>query len=65
MSKKNAVTKPSEAPQLDKIAWLKAAAVAIAEDGFSGIRIFPLSKRLGVTRGSFYWHFEDHATFVR
>ncbi len=64
-SKKIAVAKSAETPQLDKIAWLKAATVAIADDGFNGIRILPLSKRLGVTRGSFYWHFEDHATFVR
>lgn len=58
-------TKPTEAAQLDRIAWIKAAAVAIAEDGFNGTRILPLAKRLGVTRGSFYWHFEDHAAFVR
>lgn len=50
---------------LDPAAWLKAASVAIAEDGFNGIRILPLSKRLGVTRGSFYWHFASHAVFVR
>lgn len=50
---------------LDQTAWLKAAALAIAEEGFNGTRVLPLSKRLGVTRGSFYWHFEDHAAFVR
>ncbi len=55
----------TDTPQLDKNAWLRAAADAIAEDGFNGTRILPLSKKLGVTRGSFYWHFEDHATFVR
>lgn len=49
---------------LDRDAWLRAAAAAIAEDGFNGTRILPLSKRLGVTRGSFYWHFADHAAFV-
>jgi AcrR family transcriptional regulator len=49
---------------LDKTAWLRAAAAAIAEDGFNGIRVLPLAKRLGVTRGSFYWHFADHAAFV-
>ncbi len=54
----------AETTQLDKVAWLKAAAVAIAEDGFTGIRVLPLSKRLGVTRGSFYWHFADHPAFV-
>ena len=62
---KSAATKTTDSAQLDQLAWLKAAAVAIAEDGFNGTRILPLSKRLGVTRGSFYWHFEDHAAFVR
>ncbi len=63
--KQKAPAKSTETSQLDKVAWLKAAAVAIAEDGFNGIKILPLSKRLGVTRGSFYWHFDDHAAFVR
>jgi AcrR family transcriptional regulator len=58
-------TKSVETTQLDKTAWLRAAAIAIAEDGFNGTRILPLSKRLGVTRGSFYWHFADHAAFVQ
>ncbi len=62
--KKIASVKPNESAQLDQTAWLRAAASAIAEDGFSGIRVLPLSKRLGVTRGSFYWHFADHAAFV-
>jgi AcrR family transcriptional regulator len=53
-----------EATRLDRDAWLREAASAIAEDGFNGARVLPLSKRLGVTRGSFYWHFTDHADFV-
>ncbi len=56
--------KRTDSTQLDQASWLKAAAVAIAEDGISGTRILPLSKRLGVTRGSFYWHFKDHSSFV-
>ena len=60
---KAAVTS-TESTRLDQTAWLRAAASAIAEDGFNGTRILPLSKRLGVTRGSFYWHFADHAAFI-
>ena len=63
--KKTTAPKTADSTQLDPLAWLKAAAVAIAEDGFNGTRILPLSKRLGVTRGSFYWHFADHGAFVR
>ena len=63
-ARKTAAT-TADTPPLDQAAWLRAAADAIAEDGFNGTRILPLSKRLGVTRGSFYWHFADHAAFVR
>lgn len=27
--------------------------------GIGGVRVLPLSKKLHVSRGSFYWHFED------
>lgn len=55
----------SAARSLDRQAWLDAAADAIAEGGFGEARILTLAKRLGVTRGSFYWHFRDHDEFVR
>jgi len=50
---------------LDRRAWLEAATDAIAEGGFGEARILALAKRLGVTRGSFYWHFRDHDEFIR
>jgi len=55
----------SAARSLDRRAWLEAAADAIAEGGFGEARILTLAKRLGVTRGSFYWHFRDHDDFIR
>lgn len=50
---------------LDRSAWLEAATDAIAEGGFGAARILALAKQLGVTRGSFYWHFRNHEDFVR
>lgn len=50
---------------LDRGAWLEAAADAIAEGGFGEARILTLAHRLGVTRGSFYWHFRNHDEFIR
>ncbi|MFL6623903.1 MAG: TetR/AcrR family transcriptional regulator [Sulfurifustis sp.] len=58
------VTKPSDREQLSRDAWLDAAATAVAEGGFDNVRVLTLAKRLGVTRGSFYWHFQDHAELV-
>jgi AcrR family transcriptional regulator len=46
---------------LDANAWIEAAFDALAEGGIDAVRVDPLAKNLGVTRGSFYWHFADRA----
>jgi len=38
--------------------WERAALDSIAVDGVAGVTIPKLAERLGVTKGSFYWHFE-------
>jgi AcrR family transcriptional regulator len=45
--------------QLGRSDWILAAAVALGESGVEGVRVEPLARRLGVTKGSFYWHFRD------
>lgn len=47
------------APQLTRDDWISAALDALIADGVAGVQITALSKILGVTRGSFYWHFEN------
>lgn len=56
--------KVPEKEQLSRDAWLDAAANAIADGGFDNLRVLLLAKKLGVTRGSFYWHFKDHQDLV-
>ncbi len=51
---------PKRAPQKTREDWIVAALDALIEDGIEGVRVLKLSKTLGVTRGSFYWHFENH-----
>jgi AcrR family transcriptional regulator len=46
-------------PRLSKEDWLKAARLALLQHGPDGVRVEPLAKDLGVTKGSFYWHFKD------
>lgn len=58
------LNKASDREQLTRDTWLDAAGAAIAEGGFDDVRVLTLAKRLGVTRGSFYWHFNDHAELV-
>ncbi|UZD65578.1 TetR/AcrR family transcriptional regulator [Marinobacter sp. AN1] len=51
-------------PQLTRDDWLDAAAGEVASGGFGSLRVLTLAKKLGVTRGSFYWHFRDHEDLV-
>ena len=46
-------------PSLDIHAWLDAALVALLEGGTQAVAVEPLARRLGVTKGSFYWHFTN------
>ncbi|AZT85593.1 TetR/AcrR family transcriptional regulator [Marinobacter sp. NP-4(2019)] len=56
--------KTLEKAQLTRDDWLDAAAGEVASGGFSQLRVLTLAKKLGVTRGSFYWHFKDHEDLV-
>jgi AcrR family transcriptional regulator len=44
---------------LTKEDWLKLAMEVLRTDGVGGVRVLSLARSLGVTRGSFYWHFRD------
>lgn len=37
--------------------WEQAALDLISEKGVSALAVEPLARRLGITKGSFYWHF--------
>lgn len=56
--------KPVEAARLTRDDWLDAAFEAVVEGGFDNIRVLAIADGLGVTRGSFYWHFTDHPALV-
>ena len=49
---------------LSKIDWTEAALVALARDGLAGVAVEPLARRLGTTKGSFYWHFAHRAELI-
>jgi AcrR family transcriptional regulator len=49
---------------LTREAWEDAALDAIAERGLSALAIEPLARKLGVTKGSFYWHFESREALL-
>ena len=43
--------------------WLDQGLKALASRGFTALKAEPLAKAMGVSRGSFYWHFADIAAF--
>jgi AcrR family transcriptional regulator len=51
--------------RLSRQAWVQAALEAIAEGGLAGVAVMPLAKRLGATKGSFYWHFANRDALVQ
>jgi len=51
------------ADQLSAQDWLDQGLKVLATRGFSALKAEPLAKEMGVSRGSFYWHFADIAAF--
>ena len=49
--------------QLSADDWIKAGLKALAKGGFTALKADPLAKTMGVSRGSFYWHFADLGAF--
>jgi AcrR family transcriptional regulator len=49
--------------RLTSLDWVNAGLKALAKSGFTALKADTLSKALGVSRGSFYWHFADVGAF--
>jgi len=54
----------ANAPPLGREIWLDTARQALIEEGTAGIEINKLAKRLGSSRGGFYWFFKDRAQLL-
>jgi AcrR family transcriptional regulator len=44
-------------------AWIDFALTTLAHEGFEALKADVLARKLGLSRGSFYWHFTDLGTF--
>jgi AcrR family transcriptional regulator len=49
---------------LDETSWVDEAFEVLSDKGVDDVGIESLAKRLGVTKGSFYWHFKDRAALL-
>jgi AcrR family transcriptional regulator len=56
-------TGPSNTARLSVEDWLQAGYTILAADGLEALKLDRLCTALGVTKGSFYWHFKDMATY--
>jgi AcrR family transcriptional regulator len=64
-SKRNATGKERLGePTLTASDWAEAALQLIAEQGLGALTVSTLAARLGVTKGSFYWHFAGRAELL-
>ncbi len=57
--------KPERGSRLSATDWAQAALDVIAEEGVNAVAVEPLARRLGVTKGSFYWHFPSRDALLR
>ena len=51
-------------PTLTAADWAEAALQLVAEKGLGALKVDALAARLGVTKGSFYWHFASRADLL-
>jgi AcrR family transcriptional regulator len=54
---------PDMTDQLSADDWIKEGLKALAKSGFTALKADPLARAMGVSRGSFYWHFADLGAF--
>jgi AcrR family transcriptional regulator len=62
--RRSAEAPPQRAP-LTPETWIEAATEVLVDRGIDHVRVDVLATVLGVTRGSFYWHFRDRDELLR
>ena len=55
---------PPITKRLEREDWARAALDALEDGGVEAVAVVPLARALGVTRGSFYWHFDSRDELV-
>ncbi|MBT8048334.1 MAG: TetR/AcrR family transcriptional regulator [Xanthomonadales bacterium] len=58
------VLRKNEKVTLSAEDWKRAALELIAERGVQALAVEPLARRMGITKGSFYWHFSSRESLL-
>jgi AcrR family transcriptional regulator len=64
MARKGTGAKRLDEPTLTAADWAEGALHFIAEAGLGALTVEALAARLGVTKGSFYWHFKGRSELL-
>jgi AcrR family transcriptional regulator len=59
------VTQLNPRGRLTPVDWEQAGLDTLGELGVSAVAVEPLARRLGVTKGSFYWHFPSREALLK
>jgi AcrR family transcriptional regulator len=51
--------------RLTRDAWLLRPLEVLRDEGIQDVKVERLARDLGVTKGSFYWHFNDHGDVLQ
>ena len=62
--KKRKAPSTAKKRRLSRKDWINHALVVLARGSLADVAVEPMTESLGVTKGSFYWHFEDRAELV-
>lgn len=65
MPRKPLARRSAPKAQLSAEDWVKGALAVIEREGIQAVAVEPLARELGVTKGSFYWHFENRDALVK
>jgi len=58
------MTRSDRPARLSAADWAQAALDLLGEQGLAAVGVEPLARRLGVTKGSFYWHFPSREALL-
>ena len=53
-----------KSPRLTREEWILGVLEVLQERGVEGVKVVVIAQRLGVTSGSFYWHFKTKKEFI-
>jgi AcrR family transcriptional regulator len=59
MSIRYRMDEKSDLSNLTRQDWVDQGLIVLANSGVEKVRVEPLAKLMGVTKGSFYWHFKN------